>query len=141
MNVPFSDNHPGGHSSSQHANCTLPQLDCKFQWTFIVPSSRCTLVMIMLFNQLLDMPHLSGGWIILAKEKCSLTHLREGSFLWVWNISGIFYLLCFIFLFSVLRPHTHTHTHTRALSSLSSVHHTYILHIVYTLVMHIFIHV
>ena len=27
--------------------------------------------MIMLFNQLLDMPHLSGGWIILAKEKCS----------------------------------------------------------------------
>ena len=23
--------------------------------------------MIMLFNQLLDMPHLSGGWIILAK--------------------------------------------------------------------------
>jgi hypothetical protein len=21
---------------------------------------------------LLDMPHLSGGWIILAKEKCSL---------------------------------------------------------------------
>jgi hypothetical protein len=27
--------------------------------------------MIVLFNQLLDMPHLSGGWIILAKEKCS----------------------------------------------------------------------
>ena len=23
----------------------------------------------MLFNQLLDMPHLSGGWIILAREK------------------------------------------------------------------------
>jgi hypothetical protein len=29
--------------------------------------------MIMLFNQLPDMPHLSGGWIILAKEKRSLT--------------------------------------------------------------------
>jgi hypothetical protein len=28
--------------------------------------------MIMLFNQLLDMPHLSGEWIILGKEKCSL---------------------------------------------------------------------
>ena len=28
--------------------------------------------MIMLFNQLLDMPHLTGGWIILAKEKCLL---------------------------------------------------------------------
>jgi hypothetical protein len=29
-------------------------------------ATRCTCVMIMLFNQLLDMPHLSGGWIILA---------------------------------------------------------------------------
>jgi hypothetical protein len=28
----------------------------------------CTYVMIMLFNQLLDMPHLSGGWIISTKE-------------------------------------------------------------------------
>jgi hypothetical protein len=28
--------------------------------------------MIMLLKQL-DMPHLSGGWIILAKEKGSLT--------------------------------------------------------------------
>ena len=31
------------------------------EWLFIVPSTRCTCVMIMLFNQLLDMPHLSGG--------------------------------------------------------------------------------
>ena len=30
---------------------------------FIFLSMRCTYVMIMLFNQLLDMPHLSGGWI------------------------------------------------------------------------------
>ena len=44
-----------------------------FYCCFIVPSTRCTCVMIMLFNQLLDMPHLSGGWFILAKEKCSLT--------------------------------------------------------------------
>jgi hypothetical protein len=29
-------------------------------------------LLIMLFNQLLDMPHQSGGWIILAKEKCSI---------------------------------------------------------------------
>jgi hypothetical protein len=36
-------------------------------WPFIVPSTRCTCVMIMLLNQLLDMPHLSGGWIISAK--------------------------------------------------------------------------
>jgi hypothetical protein len=33
--------------------------------------------MIMLFNQLLDIPHLSGGWIILAKEKCSLTWILK----------------------------------------------------------------
>jgi hypothetical protein len=43
------------------------------EWPFIVPSTRGTCEMIMLFNPLLDMPHLSGGWIILAKEKCSLT--------------------------------------------------------------------
>ena len=29
-------------------------------------------VLIMPFNQLLDMLHLSGGFIFLAKEKCSL---------------------------------------------------------------------
>ena len=29
--------------------------------------------MIMLFNQLLDMAHLSGGWIILEKDKFLLT--------------------------------------------------------------------
>ena len=29
--------------------------------------------MTMLFNQLLDLPYLSGAWVILAKEKCSLT--------------------------------------------------------------------
>jgi hypothetical protein len=27
----------------------------------------------MLFNQHIDMPHLSVGWIILAKEKCLTT--------------------------------------------------------------------
>ena len=41
----------------------------------IVPSTGCTRVMIMLFNQFLDLPNLSGGWIILAKEKCSLTRM------------------------------------------------------------------
>ena len=45
------------------------------EWPFIVLSTRCTCVMIMLFNQLLDMPQLSGGWIILAKEKYSLTRM------------------------------------------------------------------
>jgi hypothetical protein len=83
MNIPFSGNSSGGHSCSQHANCTLPQnlrhlWHCAvtklhiLEWPF-VPSTRYTYVMIMLFNQLLDMPHLSGGWMIFAKEKCSLT--------------------------------------------------------------------
>ena len=43
-----------------------------FRVAFIVPSTRCTCILIMRFNQLIDMPHLSGGWIILANEKCSL---------------------------------------------------------------------
>jgi hypothetical protein len=30
-----------------------------------------------MFNPLLDMPHLSGGWIILAKEKSSLTGIKQ----------------------------------------------------------------
>jgi hypothetical protein len=70
--------------SQLHAPCKLETsvaLCCVtklyiLEWPFIVPSARCTCVMIMLFNQLLDMPHLSGGWIILAKAKCSLTGLQ-----------------------------------------------------------------
>jgi hypothetical protein len=65
-------------------HCTVPQIETSvslcyvtklhvLEWLFIVSSTRCTCVMIMLFNQLIDMPHLSGGWIILEKEKCSLT--------------------------------------------------------------------
>jgi hypothetical protein len=46
------------------------------KWHFIVPSTRCTCVMIMAFNQLLDILHLSGGWIILAKQKCFLTGME-----------------------------------------------------------------
>ena len=33
-------------------------------------------IMVKLFNQLLDMPYLLGGWIFLAKEKCSLTGME-----------------------------------------------------------------
>ena len=36
------------------------------EWPVVVPSPRCTCVMVMLFNQLLDMQQLSDGWIILA---------------------------------------------------------------------------
>ena len=52
------------------ALCCVTKLHI-LEWPFIVHCTSCTCVMIMLFNQLLDMPHLSGGWILLAKEKCS----------------------------------------------------------------------
>ncbi len=45
------------------------------EWSFIVASLRHTCAIIMLSNQNLDMPHLWGGWIISAKEKCSLTQI------------------------------------------------------------------
>ncbi len=45
------------------------------EWPFIVASLRHTCAIIMLSNRHLDMPHLSGGWIISAKEKCSLTQI------------------------------------------------------------------
>ncbi len=45
------------------------------EWSFIVASLRHTCAIIMLSNQHLDMPHLWGGWIITAKEKCSLTQI------------------------------------------------------------------
>ena len=80
MDIQFSCNSFGGESCSQHTNCTLPQkletsmaLYCVtklhiLEWPFIVPSTRCTCVLIMLFNHLLDMPHLSGGWIMLTNK-------------------------------------------------------------------------
>jgi hypothetical protein len=44
-----------------------------FKVAFYCPLTRCTCVMTILFNQHLEMPHLSGGLIILAKEKYSIT--------------------------------------------------------------------
>ena len=66
------------------ANCMLLQNICDIVfcdktahlWTvacycglLLSPAQGAPVFIIMLFNQLLDMPHLSGGWIILAKEK------------------------------------------------------------------------
>ncbi len=46
------------------------------KWPFIVASLRHTCaIIILLSNQHLDMPHLLGGWIISAKENCSLTQI------------------------------------------------------------------
>jgi hypothetical protein len=74
MNIQFSGKSSGGHSCSQHANCM--ELCCVtklhiLEWPFIVPSTRCTCVMIVLFNQLLDLPHL----IILAEKKWGCKHI------------------------------------------------------------------
>ncbi len=45
------------------------------EWHFIVSSLRHTCPIIMLSSQHFDIPHLWGGWIISAKEKCSLTKI------------------------------------------------------------------
>ena len=47
----------------------------KTKQSFIVISPEHTCAIIMLFNQHLCMQHLSGGWIILAREKCSLLQI------------------------------------------------------------------
>jgi hypothetical protein len=85
MNIKCSGNSSCGHSFSQlpmHANCTLLQLEtfvalycvtttAHFS-SYLLSTAQGAPVLIMLFNQFLDMPHMSGGWIILANEKCSL---------------------------------------------------------------------
>jgi hypothetical protein len=68
-----------GQSYGQHAYCMSPQFETSvalccvtklhiLERSFIIPSTRCISVMNMLFNQLIDMPHLSGGCIILTKD-------------------------------------------------------------------------
>jgi hypothetical protein len=80
MFISLSGDSSGGHSCSQNANSTLPHLGhCVvsklhiLEWPFIVPNTRGTYVMILLFNQLLDNPSTCQVWHILAKGKCSLT--------------------------------------------------------------------
>ena len=46
----------------------------------VVPSTRCICVMTMLFNYLIDMPHLSGVQVILTKDKM-LTNRDVNKFL------------------------------------------------------------
>ncbi len=49
------------------ALCSVIKLHI-LEWPFIVASLRYTCTIIMLSNQQLYMPHMWGGWIILAKE-------------------------------------------------------------------------
>ncbi len=90
------------------------------KWPFVVASLRHTCAIIMLSNQHLDMPHLWGGWIISAKEKCSLTQIstdlwtifeRNRPFVYIEKVLDLWVQLmkyggknksvAFIFLFSV----------------------------------------
>ncbi len=85
MNIQLTGNSSGGtflqsacqlHAPSKLATsvalCCVIKLHI-LEWPFIVTSLRHTCAIFMLSNQHLDMPHLWGGWIISAKEKCSLT--------------------------------------------------------------------
>ena len=71
VDIPACQLHASSKLETSVAFCCVTELHI-LEWPFSIPSTRCTCVMIM-FNQLLDMPYLSGGWIFLAKEKCSLT--------------------------------------------------------------------
>jgi hypothetical protein len=64
INIPLFENSCVVHSCSKHANCTLPQPETSvalccvtklhiLEWPFIVSSTRCTCVMIMLFHRLI----------------------------------------------------------------------------------------
>ncbi len=53
------------------------------EWPFIVAGLRHTCARIMLSNQHLDMPHLWVGWIISAKEECSLIFERNSPFVYI----------------------------------------------------------
>ena len=83
MNITFSGTRSGGHSCSQQANWTLPQHETSVAVCCVTKLThfRVAFVKVHLCNdlavyQLLDMPHLSGEWIILAKEKCSLPGMK-----------------------------------------------------------------
>ncbi len=85
INIKFTGNSSGGHSCMSACQLHAPSklatsvaLCCVIKlhilvWPFIVASLRHTCAIIMLYY--LDMPHLWGGWIISAKEKCSLTQI------------------------------------------------------------------
>ena len=76
MNIQLADNSSGGIPIGHSPNLRHLWHCVVTKWHILegpfVHSTRCTCGMTMLFNQLLDMPHLSCGWIILANEKCSL---------------------------------------------------------------------
>lgn len=60
-------------------SCAIVLFDknAHFKVAFFSPPTtpKHTCALIMLFNQPLDVPHLSGGWIILAEEKSTLTQI------------------------------------------------------------------
>ena len=94
MNITLSGNSSGGHFCSQHANCTLPQnlrhlWRCVTKrhissWPFIVPSTRCTCVMIMLFlsaswyaTHVRWMDYLDKGEMVTNRDVNKCMHIWE----------------------------------------------------------------
>lgn len=82
------------------ANCTVRSLKAcssialcyvlklhTLEGPFIVTSPGHTCVIITLFNEHCDRPHLSGGWVILAKEQCSLLVLLKSAVMTWWSES------------------------------------------------------
>jgi hypothetical protein len=77
INNTLSGNSSGGHSCSQHfsfpaVNQLYAPSKRKMSVGLCCVAEGASVIVIMLFYQLLDMPHLSGGWIILENEKFSL---------------------------------------------------------------------
>ncbi len=70
-------------------------------WSFIVSSLRHTCAIIMLSNQHLDMPHLWGGWIISAKEKCLyiFSFILQVFIVLLSFLVGVFYSFVFQFYY------------------------------------------
>ena len=67
MNVKFFGNSSGRQSCQLHTpselEASVALLYHKTGHFKVSPSTMCTRVMIMLFNQLVDMPQMSGGWV------------------------------------------------------------------------------
>ncbi len=84
MNIQFTGNSSGGHFCCQHAICMLICDICgivlwdktaHFRVAFYCDQPMARLCNNHAVYQHLDMPHLWGGWIISAKERCSLTQI------------------------------------------------------------------
>lgn len=102
--IQLMGNSSGGYSAAstpitsslnlrQLCHCVIKR--CMLECLFIINSLKHTCTLIMLFNQHLYLPHLSGGWIIL---KWSLTRLSANLYSERYN-----YLVCEIISFQFVK--------------------------------------